>query len=346
MEEINPYIPYLATIEWAVANTDNDYIRAELISTLRLMYPEASAFEILAAQETAGSDPIFLRTFTKRQIDQRGLGGAKFAVSSSFGLSKTVVQKIFNDDNFEKFLQKKSLKEIQEEVKREEEQKRYKEIKAKEELERKKLLEQQIISNKEGYLAQPVFNIDLEFEEEGLLIFYDYIDEVRKIHHRPEYKIELYMYFEDDGTLSKIEWGRYETVIVPDSIISELKRSITLSQIPQVEINAKKYNVRSKKIAVIDYSLEKSPEEFHYRFKVDKEGQVEVIRKYKVYSTYTTSSITEYDIEPDEIEILENKYHGLEKGKYITIADLRNVIASLNNDKTALTSIRFLTLEN
>lgn len=220
INRINPFFPYLSEIEWKINNPMNSIVQADILSTLRKMHPNLGIFDYAVLQEKAGSDPFFIREFTKKQIERRGETDAKLALYYAFGLSATIISEIFENPNFGKFLSYKSQQEIAEATLNEQN-----EIE-----ERKKTFDRLVKNNLEPYLPE------YQLSNSEVLVHLDPV----VINVLKENAIHsLYAYFDDDGKCKKTSLKSL------DSINDLVVKNITLSKIPYVEIDSIQYQVKS-----------------------------------------------------------------------------------------------------
>jgi len=95
---------YISTIQQNLSNPQNDLMRAENISVLRRLNPNASPFELMAMEEEGLGTEGFGQGVFQRILDRFGTGdAAKFALKQRTGLSYGVVQDIFEKGDLEAF---------------------------------------------------------------------------------------------------------------------------------------------------------------------------------------------------------------------------------------------------
>lgn len=215
IHKINPYKGYIEQIEYNVKNCSNQYVLSDIYTTLKKMYPDAGVFDIKLKQETAGNDPLFLRNFTKEQVDRYGKNDSRLAIKKAFGLTYIAVGDVYDDPNFDKFLEYKTKLELKEEKRKE-----------------NQLLHTLIKNNLETHLELDDFanqNVSPKLDQNAINI----------LQQNTIYRFQAF--FDDNGNCENIIIYN-----INDSIKNIIKKDISLNEVPFVEIDGVKYFVKSK----------------------------------------------------------------------------------------------------
>lgn len=355
LEEINPYKHYLSTIKWSVAHPKNDLILAEIISILRLTYPGISSFELLAHQETAGSDPIFLREFTKRQIERHGNDGAKLAVSVAFGLSKSVTIEIFNGEHFKEFLTTKSKEEIEREEtklkrdllkKRRDQQERELSIKDGSgifwisELTNAEDIEVVIEDTLIHIIAEKISQFEEKLPDTYFSAFYEFKGDMQRIEHynlnvnHTEHPLAKFKcIFDTSLYLTDVIWEYKDSKIF--DVMKDFEPYIKLGKLPMMAINDIEYPVKTE--------VELNYVEFYKNAIVTQEEIVLVVDKYDNREFKKIPDGCEQKCLSDILRL--DTLTTLSKGKYLIsyekkVVPTRLIYTSFNNRQTFIEDFR------